>query len=252
MKPYPISLQLYSLREEAKDGFPAVLKQVADMGYVGVEFAGLHDFAPADLRRILDDLGLVASSTHGPMPTEENLSEVLETANALGYTRHVSGFGPAQFATKETILESAAIAQKAAELLEGSGISFGIHNHYWEFDHDLDGKYPHEVFMDAAPGAFAQLDTYWIQVGGADPAAIVKQYGARAPLLHIKDGPGNKEQAMTAVGGGIVDWAAVIGAAADTTEWLIVELDRCDTDMTEAVAESYRYLISNGLARGNK
>jgi len=71
-------------------------------------------------------------------------------------------------------------------------------------------------------------------------------------LLHLKDGPGNKEEPMTAVGGGIMDWPAVIGAAADTTEWVIVELDSCATDMTEAVAESYRYLTENGLATGNK
>lgn len=252
MKPYPISLQLYSLREEAAQDFPAVLKTVADMGYIGVEFAGLHDMAPVDVRKILDDLGLVSSSTHGPMPNDENLNEVIDTANTLGYTRHVAGFGPDQFATKETILESAAVAQKAAELLDGSGVTFGIHNHYWEFDHDIDGKYPHEVFMEAAPGAFAQIDTYWVAVGGADAAKIVAQYGERAPLLHIKDGPGNREEAMTAVGGGIMDWPAVIGAATDTTEWLIVELDRCDTDMTEAVAESYRYLTESGLATGNK
>lgn len=251
MTPHPISLQLYSLREEAAEDFPGVLKQVAEMGYVGVEFAGLHDLAPAELRKILDDLGLVVSSTHGPMPNDENVQEVIDTAKTLGYTRHVAGFGPDQFATKEATLASAAIAQHAAELLDGSGITFGIHNHYWEFDHEIDGRYPHEVFMDAAPGAFAQLDTYWVAVGGADAAKIVAQYGERAPLLHIKDGPGNREEAMTAVGGGIMDWQAVIGAAAETTEWLIVELDRCDTDMTEAVAESYRYLVGNGLARGN-
>ncbi len=40
MKPYPISLQLYPLREEAAQDFSGALKTVADRGYVGVEFAG--------------------------------------------------------------------------------------------------------------------------------------------------------------------------------------------------------------------
>lgn len=252
MKPYPIALQLYSLREEAAADFPGVLKTVADIGYTGVEFAGLHDMTPTDVRKVLDDVGLTAASTHGPLPTEENLTEVIDTARTLGYTHHVSGFGPDQFASKETILAAAAKAQKAAELLAGTGIRFGIHNHYWEFDHRIDGRYPHEIFMAAAPDVLAQIDTYWVQVGGADAATVVGRYGTRAPLLHIKDGPGNREAAMTAIGGGIMDWAAVIGAAAATTEWLIVELDRCDTDMTEAVAESYRYLTRNGLATGTR
>jgi hypothetical protein len=43
-------------------------------------------------------------------------------------------------------------------------------------------------------------------------------------------------------------------AAADPNvlKWLVVELDRCATDMTEAVRGSYQYLTSNGLAAGNK
>jgi len=250
MKPIPISIQLYSVREEAKTNFPAVLKRIAKMGYVGVEFAGLHGLSPKEVRAILDDLGLVASSTHGPMPNESNAAEVIETANILGYTRHISGFGRDQFATKEKTLEAGAIAKKAAEALKGSGITFGLHNHDFEFSSRYDGKYAHELMMAAAPGAFAELDTYWIKVGGADPAAIVRQYGARAPLLHIKDGPCTREQAMTAVGKGIMPWKDVIGAASPATEWLVVELDRCDTDMMEAVAESCRYLVANGFAKG--
>lgn len=250
MKPIPISIQLYSVREAAAKDFPAVLKRIASMGYAGVEFAGFQGYTAQALRKILDDLGLVTSSIHGAMPTKDNIAQIVDDAGMLGYTRHIAGFGPDQFKTREDTLKSATIAQQAADLLKGSGITFGLHNHWWEFDKQFGGQYPHEIMLAAAPGAFAELDTYWIKVGGADPARIVQQYGARAPLLHIKDGPGNREQAMTAVGGGIMDWKAVIGAAAPTTEWLVVELDRCDTDMFEAVAQSCTYLVGNGFARG--
>lgn len=248
----PISLQLYSLREEAKDGFPAVLKTVADMGYVGVEFAGLHDMKPAEVKKILDNLGLKASSTHGAFPAKENVSEIVETAKTFGYTRHISGFGPDDCATLETTLAAAKRAQAAADLLKGTGVTFGLHNHWWEFDKEFNGKTPHDVLMENAPGVFAEVDTYWVAVGGPDAAKVVKKLGARAPLLHIKDGPMVRDKAMTAVGAGGMDWKAVIGAAADSTEWLVVELDSCDTDMAVACAESCRYLTSNGLAKGRK
>ncbi len=250
MQPIPVSLQLYSLREEAASDFPGVLAKVAEMGYVGVEFAGLHGMTPAEVRAVLDRVGLVASSTHGPLPTADNLEEIVETARVLGYNRHIAGFGPNQFETREKTLEAAEKAQRAAELLEPHGMTFGLHNHWWEFSTRIDGRCAHEVLMAAAPGAFAEIDTYWVKVGGADPAAVVRQYGVRAPLLHIKDGPGVREAAMTAIGAGVMDWQAVIGAAGPETEWLIVELDRCDTDMTEAVAASCRYLVANGFARG--
>jgi len=252
MKPIPISVQLYSLREEAKSDFAGVLKKVADMGYVGVEPAGLHGMKPEEVRKILDDLGLVASSTHGPFPNEKNVSEIVDTAKALGHTRHIAGFGPKDCETLETTLEAAKRAQAAAGLLDGTGITFGLHNHWWEFDKRFDGKLPHEVIMENAPGAFAQIDTYWVAVGGADAAEVVKNLGPRAPLLHIKDGPKNREAAMTAVGAGAMDWTPVIDAAQGSAEWLVVELDRCDTDMATAVAESYEYLTSKGFAKGRK
>lgn len=243
---------MYSVRDEAAKDFTGVLKKIAGMGYVGVEPAGLHGMTPKEVRTVLDDLGLVCSSIHGGMPTEENVNEIVDTAGALGYKRNVSGFGADSFKDKESTLKTAAAAQKAAELLKPHGLSFGLHNHWFEFDKKFGGKYPHQVLMEAAPDVFAEVDTYWAFVGGADPAKVLSEYGDRAPLLHIKDGPGKTDQPMTAVGVGAMNWADVIGAATDKTEWLIVELDSCATDMMNAVAESYNYLVSNGFTRGNK
>ncbi len=42
----PIAIQLYTLRDEAEKDFPGVLRRVADMGYKGVELAGLYDRDP--------------------------------------------------------------------------------------------------------------------------------------------------------------------------------------------------------------
>jgi hypothetical protein len=57
---------------------------------------------------------------------------------------------------------------------------------------------------------------------------------------------------MTAVGEGVMDFPGIIQAGEGSTEWLIVELDRCATDMMEAVEKSYKYLVGKGLARGNR
>jgi len=61
-------------------------------------------------------------------------------------------------------------------------------------------------------------------------------------LLHIKDGPCVKGEPMTAVGEGVMDFDAVMGAVGDACEWYIVELDSCATDMVEAVEKSATYL----------
>ncbi len=83
---------------------------------------------------------------------------------------------------------------------------------------------------------------------------MVSEYKARLPLLHIKDGMLEEgSHVHTAVGSGKLDMPAIIGAADPSVlEWLVVELDNCDTDMLQAVKQSYRYLVSSGLAAGNR
>ncbi len=243
MKKYPVSLQLYSVREEAAGDFVGVLKKVASYGYQGVEPAGLHGMTPKDVRKVLDDLGLKVSSNHGPLPTPQNVNEIVDLAGALGYTLHVAGYGPDQFLIESGAKKAADDFQRAAELLKPHGLRFGFHNHYWEFDHAYGGKTPYQLLMERAPDAFSELDTYWCAVGGGDPAAVVRQYARRLPLLHIKDGPVSRTEPMTAVGEGRMDWTSVVGAADPATlQWLIVELDRCATDMLEAVRKSAAYL----------
>ncbi|MFW6132664.1 MAG: sugar phosphate isomerase/epimerase family protein [Planctomycetota bacterium] len=249
----PISVQLYSVREQAARDLPGVLKQIADIGYKGVEPAGLHGHAPQDVRRMLDDMGLVASSTHGPLPSEDNLCEVVETAQALGYEMVISGKGAEDFKTRDAILALAEQFQTAAELLKPHGLRMGYHNHWWEFD-EVDGRLGYELFLEAASDVFSELDTYWASnFGAVDVPALVARHAARLPILHIKDGPLIQDQPHTAVGAGKMDVPAVIGAADESVlQWVVVELDTCAGDMMQALADSYAYLTSHGLAEGNR
>jgi sugar phosphate isomerase/epimerase len=129
-------------------------------------------------------------------------------------------------------------------------MTFGIHNHWWEFLRVGD-RYAYQIAMDhLVPGVFFEVDTYWVQTAGVDPATVVRELGARAPLLHIKDGACQRGQPMTAVGDGVIDFAGIVAASGDVVEWMIVELDSCAGDMMEAVAKSCAYLTREGLADG--
>ncbi|MCE5200505.1 MAG: sugar phosphate isomerase/epimerase [Armatimonadota bacterium] len=248
----PVAIQLYSLREAAAKDFPGVLKAVADIGYVGVEFAGLHGYDPKEIAKLVDDLGLRVSSSHTGLPTKESVKDIVNVELALGNKWVVTGFGPDAFGTMDAVCVAADKFNMAAELIKPHGMDFAIHNHWWEFD-KVDGRYVFDILMENAPEIYSELDVYWTQVGGANPAKIVSKYSSRMPLLHIKDGPGVKGQPHTAVGSGVMDIPSIIGAADENTlQWVIVELDECATDMLEAVKKSYEYLTSKGLAKGNK
>ena len=248
----PISLQLYTLREAAKDDFPRVLKKVADIGYVGVEFAGLQGHDPKEIRKLIDDLGLKVSSSHTGLPTAENIQQLAETEKTLGNKKVISGFGPDKFQTVDGVKDAAEKFRTAAKLVKPFGMTYGFHNHWWEF-HSVDGKQVYDILMAEAPDIFSELDVYWCAYGKADPVAVVSKYKSRLPVLHIKDGMLGEDKIHTAVGSGALDMPAIIGAAdPNVLEWIIVELDNYAGDMFEAVQSSYDYLIGNGLAAGNK
>jgi sugar phosphate isomerase/epimerase len=132
------------------------------------------------------------------------------------------------------------------------GLELGYHNHWFEYEL-LDNRIATDVMLEHLdPDVFLEVDVYWVQTAGQSPVDVVRRLGPRAPLLHIKDGPCQIDVPMTALGEGVVDIPSVVAAGAGSVEWLIVELDRCATDMMEAVRKSYQYLSGKGLAHGTK
>ena len=249
----PIGIQLYTVRDAANEDYAAIITKIAEMGYVGVETAGFPGTTPQAAAALFQDLGLQVCGAHSPLPLGDSKNEVLDTIAALGTTRLIC---PAlmrdKFDTIDGIKEVCATLNEAAEVCRENNLELVYHNHWWEYL-TVEGQAGNEVMLDNLDQSITfEVDTYWVQVAGADPLKVIESLGSRAPLLHIKDGPATQDGDMTAVGTGMMDVSAVIDAGRPHAKWLIVELDRCATDMVEAVAQSYTYLTENGLARGNK
>lgn len=250
--PAPVALQLYTLREAMAKDFDGTVRKVAEIGYAGVEPAGFPGTTPEKAARLFKDLGLEVTSAHLPLPVGEKKQEALDAALALGIKRMVSGLGRDQYQTLDQIKASCDKFNQAAAAAAENGMTFGIHNHWWEYM-KVDGKYIYqEMLKHLKPEVFFQVDAYWVQTAGPDPAAVLRELGARVPLVHLKDGPCVKEEPMQALGEGITDFKSLIEAGGSHVEWWIVELDRCATDMMEAVVKSYNYLVEKGFARGKK
>jgi sugar phosphate isomerase/epimerase len=247
----PISLQLYTLRELAKQDFPGVLEKVAAIGYLGVEPAGLFGHKPAEIRSLVSDLGMAISSNHQPWPGRDNVAEVVDVAAGLGTRTVICGFGRDAFGTLDQIRAAAETANWLVDKLSAAGLTLAVHNHWWEFERQ-DGRLKYDIFMEMCPDLKCELDTYWASNFGAnDVPAIVAKYAARTPLLHVKDGLFERDKPQKPLGAGRMDLPSVIHAADDRVlQWLVVELDNCDKDMLEAVTDSYAYLAGRGLGRG--
>lgn len=251
MKP-PIALQLYTLREYAQQDFEGTVRRVAEMGYVGVEPAGFPGSTPEAAGRLFRELGLQVPSAHTGLPLGDTKHEVLDAMAAIGCPRIVTGKGPDDFNTMDKIKATCDLFNEANAAAKEAGLAFGIHNHWWEYT-PVEGVYPYRVMLERLdPDILFEIDTYWVQTAGCDVAEVLREVGERAPLLHIKDGPCVKTEPMTAVGAGVMDFPAILAAAGDVPQWLIVEQDRTAGDMVADVKASYAYLVGNSLARGSR
>ncbi len=250
--PAPIGIQLYTVREALARDFDGVVEQLAEIGFLGVEPAGFPGTTPEKAGELFRKLGLVVPSAHMPLPLDKNAPGVFDAMRAIDASRIISGLGEENFKSAEAIREAARKFNAASENAQTHGFEFGIHNHWAEFE-KVGNRRAYEILLEnLAPEVFFEIDTYWVQTAGANPAEVVKKMRGRVPLLHIKDGPCVKGKPMLPVGQGQVDFHAVVRAAGNTVEWLIVELDEAEMDMMEAVRESYAYLTKEGLGRGRK
>jgi sugar phosphate isomerase/epimerase len=249
----PIGLQLYTLRAELEADSAGIFKKLAEIGYLGVETTGSFGSDAASVK-LLKDLGITIVGMHSPLLNNENKNQFLDKIELQGIKRLICAYTPKERWT--TVSDIHAVCDEINQteaIARENGYTFLYHNHWFEYQM-VEGRPANQILLErVAPTVGFEVDTYWVKVAGQNPADVVRELGSRAPLLHIKDGPAETpEQDMTAVGDGVMDWKAIIGAGQGSAEWLIVELDRCATDMMEAVAKSYQYLTREGFARGSK
>lgn len=249
----PLGLQLYSVRDALAEDFEGVVRRVAAMGYAGVELAGNYGAdGPAAAAAFIRSLGMEITSAHLPLPEDDDATSAIATAQALGTSYWVVPWlDPELFATRASVANVAARLNRAAAAAKSAGITLLYHNHWFEFESTaaLDGLTPFEVMLPQLdPAVGFEIDLYWVQTGGSDPGATLAQLGERAPLLHLKDGPATLDDAMVALGEGAMNYPESLKSA--HAKWLLVELDRCDSDIFIALERSYAYMTGRGLAHG--
>ena len=246
--PPKIALQLYTLRDLTKDDFDGVVRKVAAMGYDGVETAGFGNSNLAAAKKLFQELDLEVAGTHVPMPLGDKKNEVIEIAKTFDCKYlTVAAIGPNDVKDMDAIKDLCHRLNQSQAVAQENGMTLAIHNHWWEYAR-LNGKLIADIMVELLdPAILFELDTYWIHVGGSDPAERVHKLGARAPLLHIKDGPGVREQPQTAIGDGIMDFDAIMKAGGVNTEWWIMEADQVAGDALEAVQKSVQ--VMKGLLK---
>ncbi len=253
MKTTQLAAQLYTCRDLLKTptDIARTLRRVREAGYLAVQVSGMGPIDEAELLGILEGEGLACCATHEPSAmildepqrVVERLAKLNCTFTAYPYPAGV------EMSDAAAVGSLIAALDKAGAVLNAAGMSLCYHNHHMEF-RQLGGRLILESIFDGTKPENLQgeLDTYWVQYGGADPVAWCERLDNRLPLLHLKDYMINKDNqpVFCEIGSGNLDFHRIVAAAEKSgCQWFIVEQDECPGDPVESLAQSYRYLAEN-------
>ena len=225
-----IGVQLYSVRDACAKDFDAALKEIAGMGFEGVEFAGYHkyDGKAADLKKKLDELGLKVAGTHirADAFTGDALKKTIEFHKTIGCNFLICP-GDGRFTDAQKSKELAELFNKAAEALKPEGMHCGYHNHAQEFGKGEGDKTWWDLFAErTTKDVVLQIDFGHAIYAGADCVALVKKSPGRVKTTHIKGRlPKGATGKKPFVGQDTADWKSILAACREVggTEWFLIE-----------------------------
>lgn len=243
-KKIPVGVQLYSVREDCKKDFPGTIAAIAKMGYAGVEFAGYWNRSAPEIKKILDDNGIVACGSHTPSENvqPDKLAATIEFNQIIGnkfiIVPDMSG------KTRQVWLDKAKQFSELAAQLKPLGLSIGYHSHFHDF-HPVEGEAPWEIFGEnTSPEVILQLDTSNACDGGADPLAELRKFPGRTRSIHIKPNGGGPE---AIIGEDKIDWPGVFAwcESRGGTQWYVVEHESSKQPL-DTVARTFAVLKKLG------
>ncbi len=227
----PIGLQLFSVRGEVNKSLPETLKQVAAIGYEGVEPWGYGGdklewmgWTPQDIRTMLDDQGLTCCGIHLATAAllGDNLQRTIELNQILGNKFLIIAADKQRMSALDTIQELADILNQTAEVLAPLGMAVGYHAHPFDFVKFGDETAWEILFSNTRDEVIMQLDIGNCANGGGDPIAMLRKFPGRARSLHLKDYGG---EPGSVIGEGKADWETIFELAETLhhPEWYVVE-----------------------------
>ncbi|HHV44892.1 MAG TPA: sugar phosphate isomerase/epimerase [Firmicutes bacterium] len=249
-----IAAQLYTLREFLKtpEDIARTLERVKEIGYGAVQLSGLGPIDPEELAKRLQENQLVAAATHVSFERlQQEFQQVVDEHKLWGCKHVAIGSMPGKYRNgaegyKLFAQEATVVGRKLAE----EGLTFSYHNHSFELE-KFDGRLGLDIILEESDPevVLAEIDTYWIQHGGGDPAAWVKKVSGRMRIVHLKDmAISEGRQVMAEVGEGNLNWSAILQACKEAGVcWYAVEQDQCQRDPFESLAISLKNLKAMGL-----
>ncbi len=221
----PLGIAPFTFRRSFPNGIPETLDTIVSMGFTSIEGGG-GDMDPYEYKKLCESKGLtIPSMGTGYNTLVEDPLSVIERAKILGAEYVMCAWLPHEKGnfTLENARKTVEDFNTFGKILADSGITFCYHAHGYEFQPYEDGTLLDYIIQNTNPEYVSfEMDIFWIQFGGGDPAALLDKYGSRWKLMHVKDLRKGVQKDLTGltdtdndvtVGDGELDIPAILKAA---------------------------------------
>jgi sugar phosphate isomerase/epimerase len=187
---FPLGVEAYTYRKSFPIDPVRTLDTIRMLGFTELE-GGSGRIPPEQFRKMCDERGIHIVSTGADYKQlTEHPDSVIIRAKALGAQYVMCAWIP-----HDNGVLSFANAKKAAEdfnrvgrILREQGLVFCYHAHGYEFQPYEKGTLLNYLFENTNPADVSfEMDIMWMQFGGGDPVGLLKKYGSRWKLIHLKD-----------------------------------------------------------------
>ena len=237
-----IAIQLWSVRDVMENDYAGTLKELARMGYTGVEFAGYGGLSAAEMKDVLASNKLRPVGSHISVKRlSENLEEEIAYHKILGTEYLICPYY--EMKNKDDVLALANILKPVIARITDEGFKFAYHNHAHEFalsggDYLLD-----ILFQNLQPQAVMELDVFWVSHAGVQLFEYMEKHKDRLKLLHIKQI--DKDKRCVDLDKGILDFKEIISKAKSLgTEHFILEQEEYEISSMVSVKNDIDFLKS--------
>jgi len=187
----PFGIAPYTFRKSFPNGVAATLDTIKSMGFTEIEGGGGRDMSPEEYKKLCDERGLkIPSMGMGYDQLIKDPQGAADRAKILGAKYIMCAWIPhSKDSFKfENAKQGVADFNAVGKVLKENGITLCYHAHGYEFVPYGKGTLLDYIFENTNPEYVSfEMDVMWIQFGGGDPAGLLKKYGNRWKLMHLKD-----------------------------------------------------------------
>lgn len=207
-----VGIQTYTLRDAMAEDFVGTFEMIKDVGYDYVELNGRNflDRSPAELKTLLDDLGLPAPISHFDYDSlATRPEEVAGVCNLIGCEHAVLPWVGDDQRGLDRYKAHAEMLNRAGEAMKAAGVNVGYHNHQFEFFDLGDGQTGMEILLSETDPELVhfELDLFWAALAGSDIVGLFEKHPGRFKMCHVKDLKGDASGWRTSL-----DFAAIVPA----------------------------------------